>query len=108
MQFLSLPGVFLKFWYVDSLLGLAHFFASVNHAFFQLFSLPLLVQTFFRPLKNEYREGLVAFSIGMGIVVKSCIILVDLLIFLILLLLEALFILSFLSLPIVTVFLLFV
>ncbi|MEN9407258.1 MAG: hypothetical protein RLZZ455_474 [Candidatus Parcubacteria bacterium] len=107
MQYLSLPGVFLKFWYVDSLLGLTHFFATLNHAFFQLFSLPLLLKTFFRPLKNEYRDGLVGFSIGMGIAIKSILIFVDLLLFLLLLLGETFFILAFLLLPIATVVLLF-
>lgn len=107
MSYLSLPGVFLKFWYIDSLLGLTHFFATLNHAFFQLFSLPLLFKTFFRPLKNEYREGLVGFSIGMGIAIKTCLIAVDLLLFLFLLLLEALFIISFLLLPLATIFILF-
>ena len=108
MQYLSLPGVFLRFWFIDALLGLTHFFASVNNAFFQLVSLPLLLKTFFRPLKNEYRQGLVGFSIGMGIVVKTCIIAVDLLIFLALLSFEAVFIIAFFSLPIATVLLLFV
>ena len=108
MNYLSLPGVFLRFWFIDALLGLTHFFASVNHAFFQLVSLPLLVKTFFRPLKNEYREGLVGFSIGMGIVVKTCIIAVDLFVFLVLLLLEVMFMLAFLSLPFITILILFV
>lgn len=107
MNYLSLPGVFLKFWYIDSLIGLAHFFASLNHAFFLLFSLPLLVKTFFRPLKNEYREGLVGFSIAMGVMVKAGIIFVDLLLFSLLLLFEVFFILAFLSLPVVTILLLF-
>jgi hypothetical protein len=87
---------------------LTHFFASLNHAFFQLFSLPLLVKTFFRPLKNEYRQGLVGFSIGMGIAVKSGIILFDVTLFLLLLLIETLFIIAFLSFPIATILLLFI
>lgn len=105
--YFALPITFLKFWYIDALLGLTHFFATLNHAFFQLFSLPLLVKTFFRPLKNEYRQGLVGFSIGMGIVVKTCLIFVDLMLFLVLLLLEVVFILAFLSMPIATVLVLF-
>lgn len=105
--YFALPLTFLKFWYIDALLGLTHFFATLNHAFFQLFSLPLLVKTFFRPLKNEYRQGLVGFSIGMGIAVKTCLILVDLLLFIIILFLEVAFIFAFLSLPIATILVLF-
>ena len=40
-----------------------------------MFSIKMLLQTFFQPIKNEYREGLVRFSIAMGIFVKLCIIL---------------------------------
>lgn len=40
-----------------------------------MFSIKMLLQTFFQPIKNEYREGLVRFSIVMGIVVKIAIIL---------------------------------
>lgn len=36
-----------------------------------LLSVPLLLRTFFKPLKSEYREGLVLFSVLMGIIVKS-------------------------------------
>ena len=104
---ITLPTTFLKFWYVDSLIGLTHFFASFNHAFVQLFSLDLLVTTFFKPLKNEYREGLVGFSIGMGIAVKTVLIAVDLLLFAALLFLEVVFMLFFLALPVLTILVLF-
>jgi hypothetical protein len=106
--YFRLPGEFIKFWYVDGLLGLSHFFASVNSAFFQLFSLGLLFRTFFRPLKNEYREGLVGFSIGMGMFVKSVIIIVDLLLFAVLLAFELLVLSVFLLLPVITLLILFI
>ena len=66
-----------------------------------MFSVKMLLQTFFRPIKNEYREGLVRFSIGMGIVVKSCILLVALLLFIPLLLIEFIFLLFFVGFPFV-------
>lgn len=105
--YLSLPIAFLKFWYIDAPRGFFAFFASLNEALLQLFSLPLLVKTFFKPLKNEYREGLVNFSIGMGIFVKTCLILVDLLVFFVVFFLELVFILLFLAMPIATVLSLF-
>ena len=62
-----LPVQFLKFWFIDAPRNLIAFFNSLNNAFLQLCSLPLLLKTYFKPWKNEYREGLVGFSIGMGI-----------------------------------------
>lgn len=82
--YLSLPIIFLKFWFIDAPYSIISFFTSLNKAFMQLFSLPLLVKTYFKPWKNEYRQGLVAFSIGMGMFIKSFVIVVDLLLFLIL------------------------
>lgn len=100
-----LPLVFLKFWLVDSPRNLIAVFASLNNAFLQLFSLPLLIKTYFRPWKNEYREGLVGFSIGMGMLIKTCVIIADIILLLLLLSLEVLFVSAFISWPILTVFL---
>ena len=58
--------------------------------------------TFFKPLKNEYRKGLVGFSIVMGVFVKSILIFVDLIVFLALISLEISFILFFVSWPLLT------
>lgn len=100
-----LPFDFLKFWFFETPRGLIFFFASLNSAFLQLFSLPLLVKTYFRPWKNEYREGLVGFSIAMGMAIKTFAIIVDFIFFLALLIFEILFILGFIVLPIITLLL---
>lgn len=84
------------------------FFVSVNKAFFQLFSLPLLLRTFFQPIKNEYRQGLVGFSIGMGIAVKSMLIIANLFLLIPLVAIELFLLFAFLAFPFVTVGLLFV
>lgn len=97
----SLPFIFLKFWYIELPYALIVFFGSLNRAFLHLFSLPLLVRTYFKPWKNEYREGLVGFSIAMGMFIKTFIILADLSIFLLLFALEVLALIAFLSLPMV-------
>ncbi|MDP1690316.1 MAG: hypothetical protein Q8L52_03935, partial [bacterium] len=68
---------------------------SVNHAVLQILSLPLMIRTFFKPLKNEYRKGLVAFSIGMGIFIKTILIAVDLIIFFSVIFLELTFLTFF-------------
>lgn len=97
---LLFPLIFLKFWYLEAPLNILRFFASLNKAFFGVFSLPLMVKTFFRPWKNEYREGLVGFSIVMGIIMKSLFIFADLILFALLILFEISLFLIFLALPV--------
>lgn len=105
--YLGLPLLFVKFWFYEATAEILGFFGSLNHAFLQLFSLPLLVKTFFKPIKNEYREGLIWFSIGMGMFIKTFVIAVDIVLLLILLAVELAFILLFMLWPIATVLLLF-
>lgn len=102
-----LPFTFLKFWYIEAPLGILGFLTSLNTYLMELFALPLCLRTFFKPLKNEYRQGLVGFSVGMGIFVKTILISIDLLIFICLFLLESIIILSFLAFPVITVLLIF-
>ena len=106
MFYLGLPLIFLKFWFLEAPLALISFFASLNSAFLQLFSLPLLIKTFFKPWKNEYRKGLVGFSIAMGIFVKTFIIIVDILLLFAILILETTFVFSFVVWPIAIIALL--
>lgn len=105
--YLLLPFALLKFWYFEAPFGILQLFDSLNRAFLQLFSLLLLAKTFFKPLKNEYRKGLVGFSIGMGMVVKTCMIAADLVLFSLLLFFELLLLLLFLLFPVFTVYILF-
>lgn len=105
--YLQLPIDFLRFWYKDGPWELLHFFVALNRAFFQLFSLPLFIKTFFKPIKNEYRQGLVGFSIGMGIVIKSVFILVDLILFSVLIALEIAIFAFFVLLPLLPLLILF-
>lgn len=105
--YLSIPFLFLKFWYKDIPLGLIRFFSSLNSACLEILSLPILASTFFKPLKNEYRKGLVVFSIFMGVAIKTFLIIFDLIIFLIIISLEAVFILLLLLWPVLTLIVLF-
>jgi ATP-dependent Clp protease ATP-binding subunit ClpC len=102
---MTLPLQFLKFWFVDSPKNLVIFFSSLNSAFLQLTSLFLLLKTYFKPWKNEYREGLVGFSIGMGMFVKTFFIIATVLMLLILLLFEIIFFFGFIFWPVWMVFL---
>ena len=63
-------------------------------------SLTLLVQSFFQPLKHEYRKGLVGFSIGMGIVFKGILITIALLGLAVICIVEVGVFLGFLLLPV--------
>lgn len=103
--YLRLPLVFLKFWFLEAPRELFGFFGSLNTAFLELFSLPLLVKTYFKPWKNEYRQGLVGFSIGMGMAIKTLVIIADIVLLLGILLFELIFSLSFIFWPVATLFL---
>ena len=107
MFYLNLPLIFLRFWFLEAPRGLITFFASLNNAFLQLFSLPLLIRTYFRPWKNEYRKGLVGFSIAMGMFVKTFVIIADIVLLFALLIFELIFIISFVVWPIGIALLLF-
>lgn len=107
MFYITLPILLLSFWFFEAPRAILAYFGSLNSAFLHLFSLPLLVKTFFRPWKNEYRKGLIGFSVGMGMAIKTLVIFVDLLLFVALLTVEFCVIAGFLLMPILTVLLLF-
>ena len=105
---MSLPLLFLKFWFFDAPKSILAYFASLNHAFLQLFSLPLLLKTYFKPWKNEYRKNFIAVALGIGIIIKTFVILADLVILLVLLVVEFLFVTIFVLCPFATFYLLFI
>ena len=90
MSVLLYPLLFLQFWWLDIPKLLYSEYKKINQYLLELFSIPLLLKTFTRPLKNEYREGLVVFSVIAGIIVKSILLAITLTIMLIVLFLEAL------------------
>jgi hypothetical protein len=102
-----LPAI-LKFWYLEAPKNIFQFFVSLNKAFLSVFSLSLMLKTFFRPWKNEYREGLIGFSIFMGVIIKSLFILADLVIFAGLIIFEIIFFILFLIWPFATFILPFI
>lgn len=106
--YLTLPYALLHFWFVEAPLGILFFFGSFNRSLLHWLSLPLLFETFLKPLKNEYREGFVGFSIGMGIAIKSILIVVDLLLFLVVLIGELITIALFILLPFLSLYVLFI
>jgi hypothetical protein len=97
---------FFLFWYVVAPKEIFLYFLSLNKAYFQLLSFGLLLTTFFKPLKNEYRKGLVGFSIGMGIFIKLAILFVTLVIFIPFIMVQLILFSLFLVLPFVPFYLL--
>lgn len=103
VAFLYYPLYLLLFWYKDVLGGLLNFFILFNRYTVSLLSLRLLVRTFFKPLKNEYRDGLVLFSVIFGMVIKSMLISVSSGIVLIILFIECLVGILVASMPIILI-----
>lgn len=101
------PLYLFTFWYKDVIGNLIEFFVQFNRYISSLFSLPLLIKTFFKPVKNEYRDGLVLFSIFFGMFIKSVLITTSLLIVLFILIVEVMVVIFLLVLPILLLALLF-
>lgn len=101
IAFLYYPIFLVVFWYRDVVGGLIDFFVAFNKYISSLFSIQLLAKTFFKPLKNEYREGLVLFSIVAGMIVKSVLLIVTVSIVLIVLAIEFFVCLAMILIPIV-------
>ncbi len=95
MSIVLLPFYILKFWYLEAPIALLKYFFHLNKAFFNLFSLPLMIRTFFRPWKNEYRKGLVRFSIFMGMAFKTMFIVSDVFLFIALIIFESVVFVAF-------------
>lgn len=96
---LRLPVMFFHFWYLEAPKSLFFYLVSMDNAFLHMLSIPLFFRTFSKPLKNEYRGDLVFFSVIMGMVVKTVLILAGLFLFIMLLLFQMFFYLLFLALP---------
>ncbi|OGH10924.1 MAG: hypothetical protein A3B38_04170 [Candidatus Levybacteria bacterium RIFCSPLOWO2_01_FULL_36_13] len=103
-----LPIYILKFWYLEAPFSLVGYFLNLNKSFFNAFSMLLMVKTFFKPWKNEYREGLVKFSVFMGIIFKTLFITADVFLFAVLLFFELTFFIAFLVFPIAIFYLPFI
>lgn len=98
------PFELLIFWYHDVCLGAIDYFTRFNSYVLQVFSTPLLLKTFFKPLKNEYRKGLVVFSVVFGILVKTFLISFSLSIIFVMILLELFIVAGLFLLPLISIY----
>lgn len=107
MSILLYPFAVLSFWYKDGFFSILNFCAQLNDYCIRLFSLPGLLSTYFRPLKNEYRKNLILFSILFGIVVKTFLIIASISIFAVILISELALVVVYLVFPFLALILLF-
>ncbi len=98
---------FFNFWYTKAPVSLISYFASLNTSVSRALSLQILISSFFKPWKNEYRKDLITFAIVIGIFIKSILIFFDLVILIILFVLEIMMIILFLIWPVLTIYWLF-
>jgi hypothetical protein len=73
----SLPFDFFHWWFFESTVNLAKILAFIFRAAVHLLSIDLIFRTFFKPWKNEYRQGLERFSIFFGAGFKSFLLVFD-------------------------------
>ena len=103
----ALPIALLTWWFLESpkliFKILSFIFAFTAHQV----GYKSLFKTFFKPWKNEYREGLVRFSIFMGMFMKSLLIFADSVILLILLAAETFVFVIWIFLPAIIIILLY-
>ncbi|MBI5045006.1 MAG: hypothetical protein HZC02_03705 [Candidatus Levybacteria bacterium] len=97
------PFYVLRFWYGEGPVVVLKHFYIFNRVFLDFFSVKILLKTFFLPVKNEYRDGLVGFSIGIGIFMKSCLLIIAAFLFMILLVFEVVIFGGYMAFPLITV-----
>ena len=104
---LMYPLEIVIFWYHDVGLGAIDYFTRLNSYLLHLFSVPLLFSTLFKPLKNEYRKGLVLFSIIFGLFLKSFLISVSIFFLIVFLIIELFIIAGIFILPFLLIYMVY-
>jgi len=107
MGILSYPLLVVLFWYKEGIFYILLYFRSFDDYCIRLLSLHGLFSSYFKPLKNEYRKNLILFSILFGVIVKTCLIAISLLLLFFILLFEGLLLLLYILFPILPLFILF-
>lgn len=100
----KLPIEFIHWWYIEAPITLLKILRWVFLAFVHLFSFKNLFTTFFKPWKNEYREGLVRTSIFIGAFIKFFIIIFDVFILSAIFIVEVIIFLGWLTIPALVIF----
>jgi len=104
---IRLPAEFLQWWFLEAPVTLLKILRFIFEAAVHLFSFKLLFTTYFKPWKNEYREGLVRTGIFIGAFIKTWLILFDVAALTALFVVEATIFAAWLLLPFVVIILLY-
>ena len=100
----KLPIDFLRWWFLEAPLTIFKILRWIFAAFTHLFSFKELFTTYFRPWKNEYREGLVRTAIFIGAFIKTWLIIFDIFILSIIFVIELAIFALWLALPFIVIF----
>ena len=98
-----LPFDFFYWWFFEATVNLIKVLTWIFKAFLQLLSLDSIFKTFFKPWKNEYREGLTRFSIFFGVGFKSAFLVFDVFLLAAVLFIEAAALVAWLALPLIVI-----
>ena len=101
---LRLPLEFIHWWYIEAPITLLKILHWIFLAFAHFFSFKNLFTTFFKPWKNEYREGLVRTSIFIGAFIKTFIIIFDVFILSAVFIVEVVIFIGWLAIPAFVIF----
>lgn len=95
----KLPIEFIHWWYIEAPITLLKILRWIFSAFVHFFSFKNLFTTFFKPWKNEYREGLVRTAVFIGAFLKTFIIIFDVFILSAIFIVEVIIFLGWLAVP---------
>lgn len=95
----SLPFEFLHWWFVEATFNLLQILKFIFAAIYRFLGINLIFKTFFKPWKNEYREGLTRFALFMGMFIKTCFLIFDLFFFSFIFLIEGFVLIAWLTFP---------
>src|SRR5579859_450925 len=76
----TLPLAFAKFWFIDGPQNILQVTWLLTRASANVLSIPILLRTFFKPWKGEYRKGYVGIAVGVGVTVRLFMLLAGILI----------------------------
>ena len=95
----SLPFEFLHWWFIEATFNLLQILRFILSAAYRFLGVSLIFKTFFKPWKNEYREGLTRFALFMGMFIKTMFLFFDVLFFSFLIFMEGLVLVVWLIFP---------
>lgn len=100
---LTLPLQFLHWWWLEATFNLLSIMRYILSATFQFLGIKSIFKTFFKPWKNEYREGLVRFSVFMGMFLKFMLLICDTIFFAVVILAEFLILVAWFLFPFIVI-----